>query len=122
MNLREKRQAAGVTQKQLANQLGVDPTTIGRWERQEYPIPKKQQARLQWALAESAKSAKQLRDDRIAEVQETIYSLIDHVLYFYGGNSPARLVSRYLIEQARKLKSLRSQGYLPELEKRKTTK
>ena len=30
-----KRQAMGLRQKELARRLGVDPTTLGRWEREE---------------------------------------------------------------------------------------
>lgn len=37
--LRARRQAAGLTQSQLASHLGVSPNTVARWERGERPIP-----------------------------------------------------------------------------------
>jgi len=35
------RKIHGLTQKELASQLGVDPSTLGRWERGESKPPKK---------------------------------------------------------------------------------
>lgn len=37
--LREKREALGMTQEQLATELKVAPNTVARWERGERSIP-----------------------------------------------------------------------------------
>jgi transcriptional regulator with XRE-family HTH domain len=37
--LRGRRKALDLTQEGLAQELGVTPTTVARWERDEVPIP-----------------------------------------------------------------------------------
>jgi transcriptional regulator with XRE-family HTH domain len=45
------RRLSGITQKELAKRLGVDPTTLARWERNESRPQKKFSARLVGFLA-----------------------------------------------------------------------
>ena len=48
--IREYRRIRGLTQKKLAEQLGVDPTTLAGWERGEYRPTQKLSSRLNAVL------------------------------------------------------------------------
>lgn len=53
--LRALREANGLTGKQLAQQLGVDPNTLYRWERDKLSISARVEAHIRLLLADRPK-------------------------------------------------------------------
>lgn len=126
IDIKEIRRVKGITQEHLALAMGVSVYTISRWERGVTPIPNHQAAKLKPAITKAVKFSKNHRIQCELEAKQLINQLVDHVIYFYGTNTPGPngtkplgVASNFLLECSNRLAQLRSQGFLPELEMRR---